>query len=284
MAVTANGSRKSSRVAAKEAFKPRESKQQKPKKTMSVASKVEKKKKQPAGPRPQQTHPPYFQMAVEAIAVLRERTGSSRRAIAKYIEAHYKNDLPSNFKKLLNNQLRILTEKGKLVQAKHSFKLTEELKKSSQVKIIQAANKPPSSTSVKPSAAKKSKPAEQAQDMKTVSAKSPKTKAAKKPKAKPAAKLKPKAVVKEKLAPPQVRAPALPAEASPPHVQKTVSVASIKKEKPSSIKVAKSKPVKASTPAKSNPAPRKSPRAAPPPASKKHITSPPPKKKKTAGK
>lgn len=278
MAVTANVSRKSGRVAAKEASKPRESKQPKLKKTMSVDAKSEKKKKQPAASGSQRSHPPYFQMAVEAIATLRERTGSSSRAIAKYIEAHYKSDLPSNFKKLLTNQLRILSEKGKLVQVKRSFKLTEELKKSSQVKAIKAATKPPAASSGKPVAAKKPKPAEPAQAKKqTVSAKSPKPKAAEKPKAKAAVKPKAKAVSEKKSAPPPAPAPPV----STPKVQKTASVVSVKKEKPSSSKAAKSKPVKTSTPAKSTPAPRKSPRGAPPAAaSKKPITSPPPKKKK----
>lgn len=287
MAVTANVSRKSGRVAAKEASKPRESKQQpKLKKTMSVDAKSEKKKKkQPAASGSQRAHPPYFQMAVEAIATLRERTGSSRRAIAKYIEAHYKSDLPSNFKKLLTNQLRILSEKGKLVQVKRSFKLTEELKKSSQVKAIKAATKPPAASSGKPVAAKKPKPAEPAQAKKqTVSAKSPKPKAAEKPKAKAAVKPKAKAVSEKKSAPPPAPAPAPAPPVSTPKVQKTASLVSVKKEKPSSSRAAKSKPVKTSTPAKSTPAPRKSPRGAPPAAaSKKPITSPPPKKKtKTA--
>lgn len=278
MAVTANVSRKSGRVAAKEASKPKESKQPKLKKTMSVDAKSEKKKKQPAASGSQRSHPPYFQMAVEAIATLRERTGSSRRAIAKYIEAHYKSDLPSNFKKLLTNQLRILSEKGKLVQVKRSFKLTEELKKSSQVKAIKAATKPPAASSGKPVAAKKPKPAEPAQQ--TVSAKSPKPKAAEKPKA-AAVKPKAKAVSEKKSAPPPAPAPAPAPPVSTPKVQKTASVVSVKKEKPSSSKAAKLKPVKTSTPAKSTPAPRKSPRGAPPAAaSKKPITSPPPKKKK----
>lgn len=278
MAVTANVSRKSGRVAAKEASKPRESKQPKLKKTMSVDAKSEKKKKQPAASGSQRSHPPYFQMAVEAIATLRERTGSSSRAIAKYIEAHYKSDLPSNFKKLLTNQLRILSEKGKLVQVKRSFKLTEELKKSSQVKAIKAATKPPAASLGKPVAAKKPKPSEPAQAKKqTVSAKSPKPKAAEKPKAKAAVKPKAKAVSEKKSAPPPAPAPPV----STPKVQKTASVVSVKKEKPSSSKAAKLKPVKTSTPAKSTPAPRKSPRGAPPAAaSKKPITSPPPKKKK----
>lgn len=286
MAVTANVSRKSGRVAAKEASKPRESKQPKLKKTMSVDAKSEKKKKQPAASGSQRSHPPYFQMAVEAIATLRERTGSSRRAIAKYIEAHYKSDLPSNFKKLLTNQLRILSQKGKLVQVKRSFKLTEELKKSSQVKAIKAATKPPAASSGassgKPVAAKKPKPAEPAQAKKqTVSAKSPKPKAAEKPKAKAAVKPKAKAVSEKKSPPPPAPAPAPAPPVSTPKVQKIASVVSVKKEKPSSSKAAKLKPVKTSTPAKSTPAPRKSPRGAPPAAaSKKPITSPPPKKKK----
>eukprot|EP01018_Ginkgo_biloba_P028900 Gb_01763 [translate_table: standard] len=75
-----------------------------------------------------------------AIATLKERSSSSCQAIAKYIEGHYKNGLPSHFKKLLNNQLRSLTEKGKLTQVKGCFELTDDIKKSTAVKAIKATS------------------------------------------------------------------------------------------------------------------------------------------------
>jgi histone H1/5 len=69
------------------------------------------------------------QMSAEAIAALKERTGSSQLAIAKWIEGKYAGVLPANFKKQLSLQLKKLSQKGKLVQIKHSYKLSDELKK-----------------------------------------------------------------------------------------------------------------------------------------------------------
>ncbi|XBI93781.1 hypothetical protein VPH35_030549 [Triticum aestivum] len=53
-----------------------------------------KPKKDAAGP----SHPAYFEMIKEAIAALKDRTGSSSVAIGKYIEEKHGKSLPANFK------------------------------------------------------------------------------------------------------------------------------------------------------------------------------------------
>ncbi len=70
-----------------------------------------------------------WQMVKEAIGTLKERTGSSQYAIAKYLEDMYKTGLPPNFKKILSIQLRNMTKQGKVYKVKNSFKLSDELKK-----------------------------------------------------------------------------------------------------------------------------------------------------------
>ncbi|KAF2304734.1 hypothetical protein GH714_037757 [Hevea brasiliensis] len=70
-------------------------------------------------------------MISEAISTLKERTGSSQPAIAKFIEDKYKNTLlPSNFKKLLSVQLKRFVKSERLIMVKNSYKLssTEKLK------------------------------------------------------------------------------------------------------------------------------------------------------------
>uniref|UniRef100_A0A8R7PHM9 H15 domain-containing protein n=1 Tax=Triticum urartu TaxID=4572 RepID=A0A8R7PHM9_TRIUA len=84
-----------------------------------------KPKKAAAGP----SHPAYFEMIKEAIAALKDRTGSSSVAIAKYIEEKHGKSLPANFKKMLSVQLRASASKGKLVKVKASYKLSDAAKK-----------------------------------------------------------------------------------------------------------------------------------------------------------
>ncbi|KAH9682232.1 hypothetical protein WN943_028971 [Citrus x changshan-huyou] len=129
-------------------------------------------------------HPPYSEMINEAITALKERTGSSQFAIAKFIEEKQKASLPNNFKKLLLVQLKKLVANGKLVKVKNSFKLPP---KSSSSTAAAAAKKPkPSSTGA--TAAKKPKPSSTA----AAAAKKPKASstdaAAKQTKSKPKAK------------------------------------------------------------------------------------------------
>ena len=77
--------------------------------------------------KPAPAHPPYVVMVAAAIKALKERSGSSSKAIAKYIGANYK--VPAGFEKSLGQQLKRLAAAGKLVRVKASFKLSDELKK-----------------------------------------------------------------------------------------------------------------------------------------------------------
>ncbi|KAG0487326.1 hypothetical protein HPP92_009421 [Vanilla planifolia] len=82
-----------------------------------------KKAAAPRKPRKPQSHPPYLEMIGAAITTLKDRTGSSQLAIAKYIEDKYKGHLPPNFRKVLFVQLKKLTVSGKLTKVKNSYKL-----------------------------------------------------------------------------------------------------------------------------------------------------------------
>merc|ERR1712070_458365 len=62
------------------------------------------------------SHPPYATMVQEAIKDLKDRTGSSTVAIAKWVESKY--TLPDTFKKSLSIALKKMTEDGKLVKVR----------------------------------------------------------------------------------------------------------------------------------------------------------------------
>lgn len=64
----------------------------------------------------------FWQMIYSAIGALKERDGSSKRAIAKYIEQAY-TGLPSTHSALLTNHLKRLKNNGLLVMVKKSYKL-----------------------------------------------------------------------------------------------------------------------------------------------------------------
>ncbi|KAJ0106014.1 hypothetical protein Patl1_19673 [Pistacia atlantica] len=68
-------------------------------------------------------HPPYTEMISSAITALKEKDGSSKRAIAKYIEKVYANLLPPNHSALLTHHLKRLKNTGQLVMVKKSYKL-----------------------------------------------------------------------------------------------------------------------------------------------------------------
>ncbi|CAK7348368.1 unnamed protein product [Dovyalis caffra] len=69
-------------------------------------------------------------MITEAIATLKDKTGSSQPAISKFIEEKYKKSLPPNFKKVLSVQLKRFVKSERLVKFKNSYKIssTEKLK------------------------------------------------------------------------------------------------------------------------------------------------------------
>ncbi|KAM0825939.1 hypothetical protein ACQ4PT_069199 [Festuca glaucescens] len=98
------------------------------------------------------SHPPYFEMIKEAIVALKDRTGSSSVAIAKYMEEKHGKSLPANFKKMLSVQLRGSAAKGKLVKVKASYKLSDAAKKDSpKAKPVAAKAAPkPAKDAVKP--------------------------------------------------------------------------------------------------------------------------------------
>ncbi|KAK4791146.1 hypothetical protein SAY86_031559 [Trapa natans] len=92
------------------------------------------------------SHPPYFQMIKEALQGLNQRSGSSSYAIAKFIKDKYKSILPTNFKKILNIQIKNSVGKGKLIKIKGSYKLSQASKKEKVLKT-EGAKKPVSKQS-----------------------------------------------------------------------------------------------------------------------------------------
>ncbi|XP_058198151.1 histone H1 isoform X2 [Rhododendron vialii] len=124
---------------------------------------VEPKAKKASKPRNPPLHPPYVEMVTDAIATLKDKSGSSQYAITKFIEEKQK-QLPPNFKKLLLFHLKKLVASGKIVKVKASFKLpsvekpktatataTEVKKVPAKAKAVAAA-KPKSVTKAKPAA------------------------------------------------------------------------------------------------------------------------------------
>ncbi|QHO13167.1 HMG-Y-related protein A [Arachis hypogaea] len=69
------------------------------------------------------SHPPYAEMIYTAIEALKEKEGSSKRAIAKYIEQVYKEQLPPTHSTLLTHHLNRLKNNGMLQMVKKSYKL-----------------------------------------------------------------------------------------------------------------------------------------------------------------
>jgi histone H1/5 len=220
------------------------------------------------------------QMVKEAIGSLKERTGSSQYAIAKYLEDTYKTGLPPNFKKTLSIQLRNLTKQGKVYKVKNSFKLSDELKKPTkaapkppvasikEVKEVKETKAPKATKVAKKSSGGRVKKtptgASVPKSLKTTAAaktaKAPKSLKASKPEIKPAIATKPalkrKAPaatikkVEEKPATPARKPTASPAR-KPAAVRKTTpkKVVSPKKSQ-KSVKAAKPKTVKAAKGAK----------------------------------
>ncbi|GLI66242.1 hypothetical protein VaNZ11_009986, partial [Volvox africanus] len=85
---------------------------------------------QPKKSRVKPTHPPYLTMISAAITELKDRSGSSRQAIAKKVEELYGKDISdATWRKKLSHFLGIYTEQGKFVKVKASFKLSDDLKK-----------------------------------------------------------------------------------------------------------------------------------------------------------
>ncbi|KAI3759156.1 hypothetical protein L6452_06737 [Arctium lappa] len=222
-------------------------------------------------PRTPSLHPPYFQMIKEAILALKEKSGSSQYAIAKFVEEKQKN-LPANFKKVLLVQLKRLVADGKLVKVKASYKLPA-------AKLPAAAAKAKKKAVVKPKASAKPKPAaKKAPAKKKPAAKPrpapkakpiPKAKAVAKPKAAP----KPKPVAKAKAAAPKaVAKPAVKAKPKAPTTKSAKVAKTSTRSTPRGKAAPASKPVKvAGTSTRSTPS--KTSAAVTKPAAKKAVAA-----------
>merc|ERR1712066_163742 len=151
--------------------------------TAAAAKPKAAKPKKASKPKAPAAHPTYINMVSAAIAALKERNGSSRQAVLKYIMANYKlgsdqKPVNSRLKVALRNGTAkgVLKHVGKSTGANGSFKLAEK-----------AAAKPKKATSPKKKAAKKPAAKKAASPKKKAAAKpkkSPAKKAAKKPAAK----------------------------------------------------------------------------------------------------
>merc|ERR1712060_397275 len=145
------------------------------------------KPKKVAKPKAPAAHPKYSVMIAAAIAALKDRTGSSRQAILKYICANYKVDA-SKAGQHLRMALKAGIKKGSLKMAKESgkgagcFKLVK-VEKPKKVKAVKP--KKPAAKKAKKPAAKKPAAKPKKAAAKKPAAKKP---AAKKPAAKKTAK------------------------------------------------------------------------------------------------
>jgi len=93
-------------------------------------------------PRKAPAHPNYSVMVTEAIGTLKERTGSSRQAIVKYIESKYK--VGDAGKRQINAALKKGIQKGSLVSPKGhggSYRLTAKPKTEKKSSIKKASKK-----------------------------------------------------------------------------------------------------------------------------------------------
>ena len=165
---------------------------------MSAASPKKAKK---AAPKKPAEHPKYIDMIKAAIVSLKERNGSSRQAIAKYIKANYK--VGDNSDVHLKMALKRGVASGQLSQPKGTGA-------SGSFKVVKvAAPKPKKAAAKKPAAkkpaakktpAKKKAAAKKKSTPKKSAAKKPAKKAAKKPVAKKPAAKKVKKTPKKKAA------------------------------------------------------------------------------------
>merc|ERR1712060_259169 len=142
-------------------------------------------------------HPPFKAMILTAIKALKERGGSSRQAILKYVVANNKVDA-AKAAGPLKLALRKALAAGTIVKAKAAGKgagkfkagKVEKPKKVKKVKKPKAKKPKKVKKAKKPAAKKAKKPAKKA-------AKKPAKKVAKKPAKKPAAKKSPKKAAKK---------------------------------------------------------------------------------------
>ncbi|CDO52876.1 hypothetical protein DV451_002842 [Geotrichum candidum] len=148
------------------------------------------------------THPSYKDMIKEAILQLKERNGSSRQALKKYIQSNFEVNA-SNFDYVFNNTIKKGVASGDFVQPKGpsgTVKLNK--KEPAEKKTVKKAAVKKAATDSKKTAAKKETPAKKAAPKKKAVAKKDDTKEAKEPveKKAPAKKAAPKKKAEPKKA------------------------------------------------------------------------------------
>lgn len=79
-------------------------------------------------------HPPLWVMLKAAITNLKDRKGSSRQAIMKYVQSNYKVQMTGKFKSAMKRCVNKGVSEGKLVKTKGSFKLSSEEKSAKKPK------------------------------------------------------------------------------------------------------------------------------------------------------
>ena len=158
--------------------------------TLPPAAPKAPKVKKASKPKVPASHPPYAEMIKTAVTALKERTGTSRQAILKYICANYKVNTDKvqamvrmNIKKMIDSKTLV---SGAAAGRKGAgcFKLAKPVKETIAKKP--KAKKPAAATKTKAKKAKVTKKASK-----------PKAKAASKSKAKPKSAPKKKPVVKK---------------------------------------------------------------------------------------
>ena len=158
--------------------------------------KAEPKKAKKSKPKVPAAHPKYIEMILAAVGALKERSGSSRQAILKYINANYKvgDSAPTHIKLAIKRGvLSGALKQVKGTGASGSFKLIEKPKTKKVKKVAKkpAQKKAKKKTPKKKPAAKKSaapKKVKKPAAKKPAAKKAPKKKAPKKKGAKKAAK------------------------------------------------------------------------------------------------
>merc|ERR1712088_863476 len=100
----------------------------------------------------------YKAMSVAAITALKERTGSSRQAILKYVVANYKVGEAARAGKLLNAALKKAVAGGALKMAAAPGKKNSGCYKVAEKKAKKPAKKPAAKKAKKPAAKKAKSP------------------------------------------------------------------------------------------------------------------------------
>ncbi|XP_033748388.1 histone H1-delta-like [Pecten maximus] len=177
----------------------------------AAAASPSKKVKKASKPKAPAAHPKYEVMIAAAIAALKEKGGSSKIAIKKYILGNYKVADDNKSSALIKAALKRSVAKGALKQVKGtgasgSFKLGEKPK----------AVKKPAAKKVKKPKAAAAKPKKASGEKKAKSPKKAKKPAAKKPASKPKAKTPKKAAKKPAAKKPAAKKPAAKKAAKKP--------------------------------------------------------------------